>query len=207
MLLLQVVGPPVTTMTLDPVSSPFRDGFYVTPETRIFLNATTEDEGGIQSIFVDVDLQDPPRPVQVYTGDFSLAELGDAFAEAGMHTLRFYAEEASGVTEEVQTVVLYTARSMDTDREITNRPNPFNPNEGATIIMFRPPDSGVVTLTLYDLYGDIVFNEQMSVTAGQLVQYPWDGTNGKGRTVANGGYICRIHGSGMDLRRKIGVVK
>jgi len=111
------------------------------------------------------------------------------------------------VTGEVQTVVLYTAQGMDTDREITNRPNPFNPREGATMIMFRPTQSGVVNLTLYDLYGDVVFSDQLSVNAGALVQYPWDGVNGKGRVVANGGYICRIHGSGLDLRRKIGVVK
>ena len=204
---LAVVGPPRTTLTMDPVASPFRDGYYVTPETRITLNATTKDLGGIQGIFVDVDVTDPPRPTAVYTGDFTLAELDPAAAEPGTHVLRFYAEETSGVTEEVQTVTLYTARDLDTDREITNRPNPFNPRDGATMIMFRPPTSGVVSLTLYDLYGDVVFSDQLTVTAGDLVQYPWDGVNGKGRVVANGGYICRIHGNGMDLRRKIGVVK
>ncbi len=39
------------------------------------------------------------------------------------------------------------------------------------------------------------------------MQYSWDGRNGKSNVVANGGYICRIHGAGMDLRRKIAVVK
>jgi len=96
---------------------------------------------------------------------------------------------------------------MDTQRQITNRPNPFNPREGSTMILFRPPSSGAVTLTLYDLYGDVVFTDQLVVSAGELVQYPWDGHNGPRRVVANGGYICRIHGSGMDLRRKIAVVK
>jgi flagellar hook assembly protein FlgD len=125
----------------------------------------------------------------------------------GTHVLRFYAEETSGVTGSVQTVTLYTATDMDTDREITNRPNPFNPRDGATMIMFRPNQTGVVNLTLYDLYGDVVYSDQIDVSAGELVQYPWQGVNGNGRVVANGGYICRIHGSGLDLRRKIGVVK
>ncbi|MFN2369528.1 MAG: hypothetical protein ABR506_00080, partial [Candidatus Krumholzibacteriia bacterium] len=206
-LLLDVVGPPVTALDLDPAASPFRDGWYVTPETRITLAATTEDLGGIQSVFVDVDVADPPRPVAVYGGTFSLADLGPAFAEPGLHTLRFFAEEVSGVVEDVQTVTLYTAKAMDTDREITNRPNPFNPREGATMIMFRPPRDGTVTLTVYDLYGDVVHSEQLAVTAGELVTHPWDGTNGDRRVVANGGYICRVHGNGMDLRRKIAVVK
>ncbi|MBE0565777.1 MAG: hypothetical protein IH621_07480 [Krumholzibacteria bacterium] len=206
-LLLDVVGPPVTALSLDPAASPFRDGWYVTPETRISLAATTEDLGGIQSIFVDVDVADPPRPFAVYGGSFSLADLGPAYAEPGLHTLRFFAEEVSGVVEDVQTVTLYTAKAMDTDREITNRPNPFNPREGATMIMFRPPANGTVTLTIYDLYGDVVHSEQLAVTAGELVTHPWDGTNGDRRVVANGGYICRVHGNGMDLRRKIAVVK
>ena len=206
-LLIEVIGPPVTVLDLDPVATPFRDGYYVTAATRIALSATTEDLGGIQAIRYDVDVDDPPRPGNVFGGPFSLADLGPAYAEPGVHVLRFYAEETSGVTENVRTVTLYTAKDMDTDREITNRPNPFNPAEGSTVIMFRPPTSGSVTLTLYDLYGDVVLSKQMSVTAGELVQYPWDGRNGESRVVANGGYICRVHGSGMDLRRKIAVVK
>jgi hypothetical protein len=206
-LLLPVIGPPITNLHFDPAVSPFRDGYYVTPGTRIVLTATTEDQGGIQGIFADVDVIDPPRPVSVYTGDFSLADLGPEYMTPGTHVLRFYAEETSGVTGSVQTVTLYTATDMDTDREITNRPNPFNPRDGATMIMFRPQQTGVVNLTLYDLYGDVVYSDQIDVSAGELVQYPWQGVNGNGRVVANGGYICRIHGSGLDLRRKIGVVK
>jgi hypothetical protein len=205
--LLEVIGPPVTTVSLEPDGSSFRDGYYVTPQTEISLSATTEDPGGIQTIFVDVDTADPPRPVAVYAGPFSLADLGAAFSGPGQHTLRFYAEETSGVVEAVRTVVLYTAQDMDTQRQITNRPNPFNPRDGSTMILFRPPASGAVTLTLYDLYGDVVYTDQLVVNAGELVQYPWDGRNGQRRVVANGGYICRIHGSGMDLRRKIAVVK
>jgi len=205
--LLEVIGPPATTLALDPVGALFRDGYYVTPNTEISLSAVTEDPGGIQAIFVDVDILDPPRPTDVFTGPFTLADLGPEFLEPGTHTLRFFAEESSGVVEPVRTVTLYTARAMDTDRTITNRPNPFNPNEGPTMILFQPTGSGTVTLTLYDLYGDVVISEQLQVNAGELVQYPWNGRNGKSNVVGNGGYICRIHGAGMDLRRKIAVVK
>jgi FlgD Ig-like domain len=206
-LLLEVVGPPESRLTFAPEASPFREGFYITGNTEMSLSAVTEDLGGIQAIFFDVDLQDPPRPVDVYTGTFSLADLGVAFTTPGLHTLRFYAEEGSGVIEEVHTVSLYTANALDMAKEITNRPNPFNPNEGPTMIMFRPTASGNATVTIYDLYGDVVHSEQHFVTAGEVFQMAWDGTNSKGRKVANGGYICRVHGNNMDLRRKIAVVK
>jgi hypothetical protein len=204
-LLVAVIGPPRTTLSFDPAASVYGDGYYISADTRITLTATTEDPGGIQAIFFDVDVVDPPQPGQVYTGDFSLADLG--LDSPGLHTLRFFAQEVSGATEAVQRVPLYTAVSLETDRTITNRPNPFDPGHESTIILFQPPRSGTVTLTIYDLYGDVVYSRQLTVQAGGTEQYAWDGCNGEGRIVANGGYICRIHGVGMDLRRKIAVVK
>jgi hypothetical protein len=206
-LLLEVIGPPTTSVDFAPLASQYGDGYYVTPSTVISLSAVTGDLGGIQTIFVDVDTEDPPRPVNVYEGTFSLSDLGAECSTPGEHVLRFYAEETSGVTEAVQTVTLYTARDMTTERDITNRPNPFRAGEDETIILFNPTASGNVTITIYDLYGGIVTSSQMDVTAGDTEQFVWDGRNGKGRVVANGGYICRVHGNGMDLRRKIAVVK
>ncbi len=206
--LIEVTGPPVTRIEFEPAVAAFRDGYYITPSTVIRLSAVTEDYRGIQTIFFDMDEDDPPRPADVYGGDFSLETLDRANLTPGQHILRFYAEESSGVLEEVRTVVLYTAADLAMDKEITNRPNPFNPNENETMIMFRPTASGIVTITIYDLYGGVVFSEQREVIAGMdVLDFSWDGRNGKGRTVANGGYICRVHGNGMDLRRKIAVVK
>jgi flagellar hook assembly protein FlgD len=75
------------------------------------------------------------------------------------------------------------------------------------MILFRAPQSGTVTVTIYDLYGDVVYSHQEYAQAGVLTQLVWDGRNGNDRVVANGGYICRVHGNGIDLRRKIAVVK
>ena len=203
-LLVEVTGPPATALSFAPAASAYNGGHYISLDTRVTLIATTENPDGIQAVFFDVDVVDPPRPSQVYTGDFSLSELG---VDNGVHTLRFYAEEVSGATEAVQTITLYTATSLVTDRPITNRPNPFRAGNETTIILFNPRQSGPVTLTIFDLYGDVVYSRQLNVTAGGTEQFVWDGRNGKGRVVANGGYICRIHGSGLDLRRKIAVVK
>jgi len=206
-LLLPVVGPPRTAVSFLPDVSTYGDGFYVLPTTEITLAAVTEDEGGIQAVFFDVDVTDPPRPVRVYTGPFTLADLGPEYVTPGAHVLRFYAEEASGVVESVRTVTLYTTTQLTTDRTITNRPNPFRAGREETIILFQPTATGRVTIALYDLYGDLVYSDQMDVTGGVVEQYVWDGRNGHGRVVGNGGYICRIHGNGMDFRRKIAVVK
>ncbi len=204
-LLVDVIGPPRTVVRFDPEAPPFGDGYYVTSSTRISLTATTEESQGIQAIFFDVDQVDPPYPGQVYTGDFSLAQLG--LDTPGDHRLRFYAEEVSGVAESVRTVTLHTGRDLDTDRDITNRPNPFRAGHENTLILFRAPRSGTVTVTIYDLYGDVVHSHQEYAQAGELTQFVWDGRNGNDRVVANGGYICRIHGNGIDLRRKIAVIK
>jgi hypothetical protein len=206
-LLVQVTGPPVTTIAFAPEASAYGEGYYVLPSTAITLSATTEDEGGIQAVFFDVDVIDPPRPAAVYGGAFTLADLGAEFATPGAHVLRFFAEESSGIVEAVHSVTLYTTTQLTTDKTITNRPNPFRAGDEETVILFHPTVSGRVTVSLYDLYGELVYSDQMDVTANVTEQYVWNGRNGKGRVVANGGYICRVHGNGMDLRRKIAVVK
>jgi hypothetical protein len=204
-IVVDIVGPPRTVLRFDPEAPAYQDGYYITTDTRIHMIATTDDPGGIQVIFFDLDIIDPPIPNQVYTGDFSLTDQGKG--TAGEHLLRFYAEEVSGTTEAVQSITLYTGNALASDRDITNRPNPFRAGSEETVILFTPTTSGTVTLTIYDLWGDVVFSDQLDVTQGTEENYVWYGRNGKDKVVANGGYICRVYGSGMDLRRKIAVVK
>jgi hypothetical protein len=204
-LTLDIVGPPRTMVSFDPPASPYQDGYYIGPDTRIILTATTEDAGGIQAVFADVDVVDPPLPGAVYGGPFSLRDLG--VTAPGEHVLRFFAEEASGTREDVQTVSLYTTTAIATDRDVTNRPNPFRAGQESTVILFNAPAAGTATLTIYDIYGAEVWSAQMDAQQGALAQYVWDGRAGKGHVVANGGYILRVTGPGYDLRRKIAVVK
>jgi hypothetical protein len=204
-LLIDITGPPLTVVSFDPPASAYLDGYYLSPNTRIILTATTEDPGGIQAVFRDVDVVDPPLPAAVYSGPFSLADLG--ITNSGSHTLRFFAEEASGTREGVQSVVLYTTQDLATNRPVTNRPNPFRAGKEPTIILFQPPANGRATLTIYDLFGGEVFSTQLDATEGTLAQFVWDGRSGKGNVIANGGYILRVTGPGYELRRKIAVVK
>ena len=200
-------GPPITSVEFFPEATEYADGYYTLPTTEMNLTSVVEGPEPVQGIWFDVDVTDDPRPRTLYTQPFTLAELGDEFGTPGRHILRFYAEETGGVSEAVKSVTLYTAATMTTDRQVTNRPNPFRAGREETVILFQSTVNGPINVTIYDLYGDVVHSDQISVSAGVTEQYVWDGRNGNDRVVGNGGYICRIHGAGMDLRRKIAVVK
>ena len=73
-----------------------------------------------------------------------------------------------------------------------NWPNPFNPSAGPTQIGFYLKGPAPVTLKLFTLEGDLVYEETRAEgTAGNKVRV-WAGRNGTGKTVAPGGYVCLI---------------
>ncbi len=200
-----VAGPPTTETDFAGVSDTYADGWYVSFDSVIELSAEVEIQGEGVTIWFDVDGADGPAPATEYTGPFTLEELG--VTGAGAHELRFFAQEDSGVSEEIRTVVLYTTQAVTLEQEITNRPNPFAAGSEVTRVLFNPIQGGTANITIYDLYGAVVLIDHMDVAAGMTAEFTWDGRNGKGDVVANGGYICRIVGPGYDYRRKIAVVK
>lgn len=202
---LPVAGPPTTDPDLSGVAEEFQDGWYVSFDTEIALDAASEVVGMGVTVYFDVDGVDGPAPLTEYVEPFTLAGLG--VEGGGLHELRFYAVEDGGVAEPLRFLNLYTTQAVTLEQEITNRPNPFAAGREETRILFNPPASGTVTITIYDLYGAVVHVDRMDALMGQTAEYVWDGRNGKDRVVANGGYICRITGQGFDYRRKIAVVK
>ena len=90
--------------------------------------------------------------------------------------------------------------------EITNHPNPFNPNSEPTILIVKTLGVTSFEVNIYDLFGNHV--KKIEVPAGERYnQIVWDGKNGKGETVANGGYICVVETSSKTMTRKIAVIK
>ena len=202
---LLVAGPPATEISYEGVASDYEDGKYITFDTRITLTPQTEAPDGIRAVFMDIDGSDGTLPTTAYSGPFSLAELIPA--DTGLHVLRFFAEEVSGVREVVQSVNLYTTAALGVGKPITNRPNPFRAGDESTLILFNPPADGPAKMIIYDLYGASVLTMSIDARAGVTNQFTWNGCDGDGDIVANGGYICRITGTGYDIRRKIAVVK
>jgi hypothetical protein len=79
-------------------------------------------------------------------------------------------------------------------------PNPFNPIKGEITIRVSDPNEAEVKI--YDFFGNLV---QTLTDKENSRDFKWNGRNGDGELVANGGYICV--GSRTKARFKIGVVK
>ena len=98
---------------------------------------------------------------------------------------------------------------------ITNYPNPFAAGREVTTIEYYLEQDANVTLKIYDLFGNLVYQQEFLIgevggkSGTNLIS--WDGKNGSGEIVSNGGYICCITAktsSGTTvLKRKISVVK
>ncbi len=102
--------------------------------------------------------------------------------------------------------------SGETMSEITNRPNPFNPNIEDTLVEYTLEQDTEVTLRIFSITGEYIYSE--SFNAGEnggkhgLNEFTWDGKNKRGMTVANGTYLLYIEtGRGHSRKRLISVVK
>lgn len=96
------------------------------------------------------------------------------------------------------------AAGAQTGTRAHNYPNPFNPKEEDTRIVFEPDRSGSITMLIYDLFGHLVY-EKTDAVASDL---SWQGRNGRGELVASGGYICVLKvGDKIVSKHKIAVIK
>lgn len=81
-----------------------------------------------------------------------------------------------------------------------NYPNPFNPS---TTIRYYLPQDARVTLTVYNVLGEVVrtlVNEQSAAGEKSIV---WDGRDNFGREVSSGVYIYRVQASKFVQTRKM----
>ena len=79
-----------------------------------------------------------------------------------------------------------------------NYPNPFN---ATTQIRFALPEDGRVTLSIYNLAGQMVKTYEEFMTAGYRT-ITWDGTNSKEQKVASGVYFYRLKvGDYSDVKK------
>ncbi|NIR51892.1 hypothetical protein GWO43_25290 [candidate division KSB1 bacterium] len=85
-------------------------------------------------------------------------------------------------------------------KELIAFPNPFNPMKRAVVIRFD--DTFETEVRIFDFFGNLVRAIDKKANSHDFV---WDGRNGEGEVVANGGYICV--GTKTGRRFKIGVMK
>jgi hypothetical protein len=81
-----------------------------------------------------------------------------------------------------------------------NYPNPFNPE---TMIHYDLPESGSVSLMIYDILGrELVTLVKQFQPAGQY-QILWNGNNEKGTPAVSGVYFYRISSNGFSQTKKM----
>ena len=73
-----------------------------------------------------------------------------------------------------------------------NWPNPFDPLAGPTQLGFYLKAPATVTLKLFTLEGDLVYEVTHAETSAGNKVWPWSGRNGTGKLTAPGGYVCVI---------------
>lgn len=102
--------------------------------------------------------------------------------------------------------------------KVSNYPNPVDLRkggvEGRTVINYTLNDNAEVTITIYDLLGNVVreFSFSSGAEGGKLGPnfVTWDGKNGLGGLVSKGGYIVRVKAASPKgskvITRKVGVI-
>lgn len=85
-----------------------------------------------------------------------------------------------------------------------NYPNPFNPS---TTINFALPEAGEVTLTIYNLNGQLV--KQLVAGEMQVGRHSviWDAKDGRGQKVASGVYLYVLKAGSFVSQRKLVLMK
>lgn len=85
--------------------------------------------------------------------------------------------------------------------------NTPNPASAYTTIPFVVGQSGVVTVEISDVYGNVVRTLQVESRAGNQTSLDWDLTDAEGTPVANGTYIYKLVGNGFTQSRKMTVIR
>jgi len=94
-----------------------------------------------------------------------------------------------------------------------NYPNPFNPDGEITNLVFTSTREQQVTISIYDLFGNLVYEREATASAGlndgiNDAALQWDGRNMQGAPVAGGGYICVLTmADGEETKHKIAVIR
>lgn len=85
-----------------------------------------------------------------------------------------------------------------------NYPNPFNPS---TTISFSVPKTGEVTLSIYNLRGQLVRTLVSGVIQVGRHRVVWDGADERGARAASGIYVYRMQADGFVASRKLVLMK
>ena len=142
----------------------------------------------------------------VYSAEIAIGE--NNIAVNGVKEILISAKDAAGnISQFTATVTLNNLRYLT--ELLPNYPNPFNPE---TWIPYRLAEDSDVTLTIYDVSGDVVRQFHLGhqragsyETKSEAVY--WDGTNDSGEPVASGIYFYNLSIGDFSKTRKATILK
>ena len=83
-----------------------------------------------------------------------------------------------------------------------------NPLRGEEVnIYLKPKHSGNVSIEIYNIAGQLVWDKEISVTGGVQEQVVWNCRNKSDEVVSSGIYAVHVKGGGIDMVKKVAVVK
>ncbi len=85
-----------------------------------------------------------------------------------------------------------------------NHPNPFNP---ATIIELTAPTRGKLTVSIYNVRGELVATLVDGAVEPGKHTLVWRGTDARGREVGSGIYLCKVAGFGQERSMKMALLR
>ena len=97
-----------------------------------------------------------------------------------------------------------TLPPVQVDFALSNYPNPFNPE---TIISFILPESGEVTVNIYNVKGQKITNLCNEILSKGHHTLLWKGTDANGCSLASGIYFVRLETKGKSQCHKMMMVK
>jgi hypothetical protein len=198
--LQQPPKPPV----LKSASHPDPEKWYPDPSPAFSWDAPEDLNGisGYRWVFNQEPASEPAadQPLQA-RGEASFSD-----RDAGVWTLSVQAVDNNGHAGRLARLAVRITAEMS--RENTyNWPNPSK--DGRTFIRFPLPEARAVQIKILDETGYPVWSRELSpaeVIAG-VNQVLWEGVNGQGRAVANGGYILQVHSAGRLIQKKIAIIR
>jgi len=176
-----------------------KNWIYGSPELVIQTELSDQKSGKVQALILYQDgvLQDTISFLPQHQITTSFSKMLTINPNTAVEICLRAVDAAGNVSAPVCKTIYWEPLRED----IVAFPNPFNPNGGKPAII-RVKDSKVREVWIYDYFGNLV-RKLHKESAGH--DFFWDGRNGKGKIVANGGYLCVIHGA--KAYYKIAVLK
>lgn len=149
------------------------------------------------------------RPGTVPPADAALQSAGGAVftgLATGEHWLHVQAVGADGVAGETAHYRVGVTAAFAREN-VYNYPNPSR--DGRTTIRFPLLEAGAVEIRIFDETGALVWSRDLSAgeTIAGLNSVVWDGRNGLGREVANGGYVLTVKAGDVKVTKKIAIIR